>query len=102
MSLQDKILEQLALLRKLTETTSIIHDAQVIQLQGWVRLAFKGVTKIELRFDFTGKVCEYHLTMAPRIKVKSTSAKKKWLTKNVQFLLGEDWRVVLYKGEKKL
>lgn len=97
----DNAVEQLMLLKTLLETTGALHDAQILQLEGWAKVAYPAKS-VELRIDIPSKICEFHLKMKPKAKIKSQAKKREWMQKGVKWLLGDLWSIKIYNGTKRL
>lgn len=99
--------EQLVLLRDLTRTTGVLHDAQVLQLKLWPLVAVPHATASEFVFNWEDKEIDF------RMKVKGKAPKDlqkrlESLDESVKFLLGDDYLVrvrfqgkVVYRGPRK-
>jgi hypothetical protein len=97
----DNAVEQLMLLKTLFESTGALHEAQVLQLEGWAKVAYPAKS-VELRLDIPSKVCEFHLKLKPKSKVKSMAKKRAWMLSGIKWLLGEQWTIKVYNGKKAL
>jgi hypothetical protein len=97
----DNAVEQLMMLKELFATTGALHQAQAMQLEGWAKVAYKA-TSVELRLDIPTKICEFHLKLKPKAKVKSQNKKRLWILSGVKWLLGEHWTVKVFVGKKSL
>lgn len=97
----DKFFEQLMLLRGMTEATGILHDAQVLQLQGYGYVFSPNITKCEVSVNLDKHEIDYHIS-TDRKKVADFKSRCKMLTEWVHKLLGPTWmvRVVNTTGRK--
>lgn len=95
---QQEIMEQLALLRELTRSTGILHEAQKLQLDYWVRVVVDDATGhyIEAKLEGAGRQVTYVVTTS-NAKKKKTKKKLQALQKKlatldeyVKVLLGRD------------
>lgn len=112
--------EQLMTLRGMTESTGAIHEAQILQLKYWIRLAVPHAVKyadMEISVpdeDGTNdKIVRYHVQLPdPQkkwlgLKVEDGAPKNfsellQGLIRSVHDLLGPDWKVEIYNGDKIL
>jgi hypothetical protein len=87
--------EQLVSLRLLTQSTGMIHQAQVDQLEAWPRVVFPAVAK----GDDQVTIDEAAHMVTVTLKAPGPLARNlmEVLGKNVRWLLGDDWgfRVVV-------
>lgn len=94
----DNILEQLVYLRRLTELTGVIHEAQVMHLKLFWGLISDGTGK-EFGMDPEKKYLEFRL---PTKKSKFLKDKGDWFLESIKTVLGNGWRVVVLKGKKEI
>lgn len=97
----DNAVEQLMMLRELFQTTGVLHHAQALQCEGWAKVAYPAKA-VELRLDIPQRLIEFHLTLKPKSKIKSMAKKRAWLLGGVKWLLGDQWTVKVYAGNKQL
>lgn len=105
--------KQLMLLRALTSTTGIIHEAQITLIKNWgaVAFAFVGTNWEAQIFICDGEECKhtscgdrtvtYHLTTkkkAPKDLPQYVAA----LDRSIHWLLGDDWRLVVKANKKQI
>jgi hypothetical protein len=92
---------QLMMLRGLTKTTGMLHEAQVLQLKHWPRIAIPHSTYSEFGFSHEKHVVEF------RVKTKGKAPKDLklrlgGLAESVRDLLGPEYTVRVKDGKKKL
>lgn len=93
--------KQLMMLRGLTKTTGMLHEAQVLQLKHWPRIAIPHSTYSEFAFSHEKHLVEF------RIKTKGKAPgdlklRLGGLTESVRDLLGPEYTVRIKDGKKKL
>lgn len=95
----DAVKEQLGLLRELTKTTGVLHEAQVQQIRYWPVLLFEAKSAAEISTQTN--------TIHYKIMPTKTKKKIKWdkpsslLAEWTKALLGEDWTVLVQVGKGK-
>jgi hypothetical protein len=101
-NVKDNTLEQLMLLRGMTQTTGALHDAQVLQLKYWPKLV-AGDCALESRVDTFKKVVIYAFkTSLFKRLPKNFDVACHNLSKWTQVLLGSEWSVNVVVNEKQL
>lgn len=98
--MNDDVMEQLMLLRALTSSTGVLHEAQVLQLKMWPACFFKGVKSHEFVFQWERRKLAYDI----KAKGKHTHLKKRCvaLEKCVHTLLGGEYQVTILLNGKKV
>lgn len=93
--------QQLMVLRGMTQTTGILHDAQIFQLKMWSMVFSPHVQSCELRIGPEKREIEFHL----KTKGKAPGDFKdrcQMLVQWVQNLLGPEWLVRIKAKDKLL
>lgn len=104
--------EQLMVLRAMTETTGVLHEAQILQLRYWPLAAFPHVSSVTIAYD-TGRnhdgedsgkrVMEFRVKVDPKKRAPKNIKKRfEVLDQSVKDLLGPTWTVRVKAGNKKL
>jgi hypothetical protein len=98
-SVTQRQLEEMAMLKALTATTGVVHEAQKLQLRMWGAIAF-GHTTWEADIDVGGKTVIYKLKKAkqPKQLVHYIAA----LDRSIHWLFGDDWGLRVKEGTKAL
>jgi hypothetical protein len=96
----DNAWEQLMLLKELTKTTGVLHEAQVLQLKMWPYVAFQKLDKYEIAIDLDKKSVWYKMTSGSLPGDEKTKGAAS-LKKNVKALLGDDWEVIVSWTESR-
>jgi hypothetical protein len=94
----DNVLEQIVYLRRLTELTGVIHEAQIMHLKLFWGLISDGTGK-EFAMDPEKKMLEFRL---PLKKEKFLKNKTDWFMEAIKTVLGNGWRISVKKGKKEL
>ena len=90
---------QLMILKGLTRTTGVLHEAQIIQLKYWAVFLFPKV-KFEIRIDQDTRSVEYDFLFSGKSPSK-LNEKLVSLEECLQWLLGTEWLLtVLAKGKR--
>ena len=87
--------QQLLVLKQMTQTTGMLHEAQILQLKLWPYVLFpKTKVKYTLKIDPTKKQIEYEFI--------GKYPKGKWevLERDIQWLLGDEWYLLVRVGPK--
>jgi hypothetical protein len=83
--------EQLMVLRGLTQTTEVVHDAQIFQLKNWGRLAFDDfMTRLEFEVDPEQKFVEYRGKIKGKLPKRATR-RFEAVKRSVKWLFGDEW-----------
>ena len=95
------IWDQLKLLREITESTGVIHDAQVYQLKHWGPLALQHVKEIEIAVKLEDPPCVEFRALGVTMAVpENFNEILQGLDRSVKSLLGRHWKTrVLVDGE---
>lgn len=106
MSSEDTV-AQLMELRALTGLTGVIHEAQVQQLRYWPLIAVSHAEKSEVTFETDDKGGNRTVFIAFKLDPKKKAPpnlqrRLHALDKNVQWLLGNDWKVVMIAAGKAI
>ena len=94
----DDILQQLVFLRRLTELTGVLHEAQVMHLKVFWGLISEGTGK-EFAIDPEKKFLEFRL---PLKKGKFLTDKSDWFLESIKTVLGNGWHISVKKGKKEI
>lgn len=95
------IASQLLALRDFAAKYGVLHDAQILQLKLWPRVAFphsNADTKSEVSL-IDKKVT---VRVVSEKKTNKTKTRALMLTKNIRWMLGTDWSVDVYENDKLL
>jgi hypothetical protein len=96
----DSALEQILLLRGLTKTTGILHEAQLLQLKLWPMVMISHATSSEAVFSYDDKSVVFNVaTKGP--KPKDLDKRLECLDDSVKMLFGDEYLVVVYLNGKK-
>ena len=90
------ICEQLMVLKGLTRTTGVLHEAQIQQLRMWPHFMFPKL-KHELRVNLDTKTIEYSLKFSGKMPAK-IQEKLKDLEAGIAWLLGGEWALKVFVG----
>lgn len=93
----DDILQQVVFLRRLTELTGVLHEAQVMHLKLFWGLISDGTGK-EFAIDPEKKYLEFRLP----VKGKFLKDKTDWFIESIKTVLGSGWRISVKKGKKEI
>ena len=86
--------EQLKLLQAFSRTTGALHEAQILQLKAWPRVAFAKLIKHEVTWNIVTKKVIFNVYLQEKIKVlKEFTTRCRVLSTNVKEMLGDDWAV---------
>lgn len=103
------VVEQLMALKSITSLTGAIHQAQIEQLKYWIHIAFPHATKygdIDISVpDEDGqsdKIVRYHLEIGKKKAPRNFKELLHSLALSIHDLLGGDWKVEIFDGEKKI
>lgn len=96
--------EQLLAARWITQTVGAIHQAQVDQMIVWSYLCIPQAEygELELSFDSTDKVIQVEVKAKRKNPPKGSKMRLQLLANNLQFLLGEDWDLVVVRDGKAI
>ncbi len=95
----DGDLEQLMVLREMTRTTGILHEAQVLQLK-YYPLILTHATRSEFHYDFENAIVIFNLKETKGSKPKQWTKRMETLAEYTQTLLGKEYTIqVKLKGE---
>ena len=99
---------QVLLLKKITDMTGALHEAQVQQLKIWPLLAVPNALTSKFAWDFDLKEIYFTVTISPRMRWLSeedTMFRLRGLDRSVKHMLGDMWRIsvsvekrVIYKS----
>jgi hypothetical protein len=92
----DSVLQQLVFLRRLTELTGVLHEAQIMHLKLFWGLISDGTGK-EFAIDPEKKQLEFRL---PIKKSKFLKGKTDWFQESIETVLGNGWHISVKKGNK--
>jgi hypothetical protein len=95
---EDDTIKQLLRLRDFTERTGVIHDAQAMQLKGWITALF-GAKKFTIELDFEKFIVKYDIEQTVG-RFSKSEEKMSNLLKYIKFLLGDKWTVAVDKWPK--
>ncbi len=95
----DAAWEQLMLLRNLTKTTGLLHDAQLLQLKMWSLVFSSHVSSCEMHIDQEKQQIDFHLKTKGRTPA-DFQERCGHLVEWVQKLLGGEWLVRIKIREK--
>lgn len=99
----DQVWAQLGILRGLTRTTGVLHEAQVLQLKMWPRLAIPHAESTEFGWDPINRTIEFRARVARGQKPPRDLVKRlKGLDRSVKSLLGTDVVVRVKAGTSVL
>jgi hypothetical protein len=84
------IAEQLMALRALTQTTGVVHEAQVFQLRIWGLVALSHLHKQEFQVLPEAQSVTYRAASAGR-KPADLPARLKSLEESIKWLFGSEW-----------
>jgi hypothetical protein len=95
------IWDQLKALREITETTGVVHDAQIYQLKHWGPIALQHVREIEIALKLEEPpVCEFRAIGVTMAVPENFNQILEGLDRSVKSLLGRHWATrVLVDGE---
>lgn len=97
-NLDDSVLQQLVFLRRLTELTGVLHEAQIMHLKLFWGLISDGTGK-EFAIDPEKKYLEFRL---PLKKGKFLKTKTDWFLESIKTVLGNGWQVSVKKGKVEI
>jgi hypothetical protein len=96
------------LLRGLTASTGVMHEAQKLQLKNWGAVAFQGVGGWVSNIDITRKTVLYSITSTRKTAPKDLPKYVAALDRSIHWLLGGDWALnvkingkSVYKGSRE-
>ena len=96
---------QILLLRKMTDLTGVLHEAQVQQLKIWPLLAVPNASSSEFTWDPDMKVVEFVLRLnpkAPFLTADETLMRLQGLDRSVKQMLGDGWHITVSFGKKSV
>jgi hypothetical protein len=93
----DSVLQQLVFLRRLTELTGVLHEAQILHLKLFWGLISDGTGK-EFAIDSEKKVLEFRLPP----KGKFLKKRSDWFVESIKTVLGTGWHISVKKGKKEV
>lgn len=97
---------QLMVLRGVTQTTGVLHEAQIVQLRYWPRIAAPHSTSCDIAWspkDGRKRQCvEFRMKVGAGRPPKDFKARLQGLDRSVKALLGPDTTVRVKVGPKKL
>lgn len=92
---------QLAMLRRITEMTGALHEAQILQLKMWPLYAFPECMSCEFTWDVVTKTVNYRLKMKPGTRFNKDREKAGLeLESSIRQLLGDSWSISITVGRK--
>ncbi len=86
----------------MTETTGILHDAQVLQLKVWPRLAMPHATSVQIGWSASKRTVEFTAKLGKDKAPKDLVKRLKGLDDSVKGMLGRDVTVVVKVGTKSI
>jgi hypothetical protein len=99
---------QLLLLRSLTESTGIIHEAQVVQIKNWGAVALPSMNFVA-KVDVNKKTVTYSVTGKNKVSYKTIAPYVAALDRSIHWLLGDSWstyidlnETAIYRGKRKV
>lgn len=97
----DPDLEQLLLLKELTKTTGMLHEAQVLQLKIYP-LVLTHAIRSEFQFDFNSKEVIFNLLETKGKAPKGLKERLELLVNYVHTLLGSEYKVIVKFKNRKI
>lgn len=94
-------LEQLLLLKELTKTTGMLHEAQVLQLKLYP-LVLTHAIRSEFQFNFDSKEVIFNLLETKGKAPKGLRTRLKLLVNYVHTLLGSEYKVTIKFKNRKI
>lgn len=105
--------DQLMALRAVTQTTGVLHEAQVLQLRYWPRIALPHSTSCEIAYfqkekdEVTGALTqrptiEFRVVLGKAKPPKDLKKRLAGLSRSVKDLLGPDFTVRVKTGKKTI
>jgi len=92
---------QLLALRSLTKTIGALHEAQLLQLRYWPRLALPHSTACEARVDLPGKTVTFIATLGKSKPPADLVARLEGLNRSVKDLLDPEFAVIVETKDGK-
>lgn len=95
------VASQLLALRDFAAKYGVLHDAQILQLKLWPRVAFPHSTA-----DTVAEVSLIEKMVTVKVvstrKTNKTKTRALMLTRNIRWMLGNEWSVDVYENDKLL
>jgi hypothetical protein len=88
---------QISALREFTAKFGALHEAQVLQLKIWPKLAFDYAKKHETKVNLEKRIVDVHLVAAKR--PKNFVPRANGFCESVRWLLGQEWMIRIYENK---
>jgi hypothetical protein len=93
----NEIFQQLMYLRRITEITGVLHEAQIMHLKVYWGLVTDGTGK-EFALDSENKVLEFRLP-EDGVFLKNQA---EWFFESVRTITGPGWKVNIKRGDQEI
>ena len=91
---------QLRLLREVTRSTGSLHEAHVVQLKYWPRLAMPDSRRSEFSYDHDGRALTFRVALTWwKRPARNQKARLDGLARSVRDMLGEDMLVRVVRSD---
>lgn len=87
---------KLALLRTLTETTGVLHEAQVLQLKYWPWILFTHIADSVAEVDLERRTVNFRLTIGDDDPPQDLDKRYRVMDEWVKSLLGDRWYIRIW------
>lgn len=94
--------EQLILLRNITATMGVLHEAQVLQLKWWPLTLFTHARKCEERINIERKEIDFVILQTKGQPPKDIKKRYEAIVEWTKWLLGSEWTVRIRLRDKLL
>jgi hypothetical protein len=94
--------EQLLMLKGLTRSMGVLHEAQVLQLKMWPLVLFTHARKCEERVNLETREIDFVILQTKGEAPKDLEARMEALVGWTKWLLGDDWMVKVKLRNKTL
>ncbi len=89
-------------LRGLTKSTGILHEAQVLNLKYWPRIALPHSIDSVCAYDAENKIVEFRMKFGKKKPPSNLKTRMQGLSRSVKDLLGPEHSIVIKDGKKVL
>ena len=98
---EKQVVENLCLMREETRKTGFLHEEQVKYLKLWPMVISDKIIKAESKFNYIKSEVEFKLEIKGR-QTKDFSKRFAALTQWTQFLLGDEYKIIIKSDGKQI
>lgn len=88
--------EELEILRQLTESTGVLHEAQVLQLKYWPWILFTHISNSVAEVDLERRCVGFRLTIGDEEPPQDLNKRYRVMDEWVKTLLGDRWYIRIW------